>query len=176
MTPTTPRRNSPSDAQASGSEDAQLARRAMDALANAYSPYSKIRVGAALLSSDGRIFAGCNVENASFGLTMCAERTALAKAVSEGAREFETMAIATDGEKALMPCGACRQALYEFAPRLRILVIGSDGLLRETLLENLLPEAFGPADVTSGSADLPDRPTGVSPGRADDLAGSADVN
>ena len=119
----------------------------MEALANAYSPYSKLRIGAALRAAGGRIFTGCNVENASFGLTLCAERTALVKAVSEGAREFESLAIATDGVTALMPCGACRQVLFEFAPHLRILAIGSDGKKRETSMDHLLPEAFGPADV-----------------------------
>src|SRR5436309_1224300 len=91
--------------------EAELARRAVEALARAYSPYSKVRVGAALLAGDGRVFTGCNVESASYGLTCCAERTALVKAVSEGARSFRAIAIATDRRKAVMPCGACRQML-----------------------------------------------------------------
>lgn len=175
MTPTTPRRNSPSDAPNSASRDAELAQRAIEALANSYSPYSSIRVGAALLASDGRIFTGCNVENASFGLTMCAERTALVKAVSENAREFQVLAVATRADQALMPCGACRQALYEFAPRLRILVVGRDGVQRETFLGNLLPEAFGPADVTSGRADVRSGLVGGASGRADVSSGPTDV-
>jgi cytidine deaminase len=120
---------------------------AKKALENSYSPYSKIRVGAALRASDGRIFSGCNVENASFGMTWCAERTAIVKAVSEGAREFATLAIATSLPRALMPCGACRQVLHEFAPRLRIVIFGSDGVRYATSLEDILPEAFGPADM-----------------------------
>ena len=153
MTPTKPRKNSASDAsegsarqRATGSNRA-LARRALEALVHAYSPYSRLRVGAALRATDGRIFTGCNVENASFGLTSCAERTALVKAISEGARELDALAIATDGERPLMPCGACRQMLSEFAPRLRILVASPRGDLRETSLSDLLPQAFGPADL-----------------------------
>jgi cytidine deaminase len=160
-----PRTGSPSDASTPGSakpsrasrqpssrvtaseSDAELARHATEALKNAYSPYSNIRVGAALLAADGRIFTGCNVENASFGMTLCAERTAVAKAVSEGAREFTALALATDRDHPLMPCGACRQVLFEFAPRLRVLVVGPDGAHRETILGELLPDAFGPLDM-----------------------------
>ena len=129
--------------------DDALARSALDAMQHAYSPYSRVRVGAALLAEDGRVFTGCNVENASFGMTSCAERTAVVKAVSEGARLFETLAIVTDGERALMPCGACRQVLFEFAPYLRVLVSGASGKRYETFLEDLLPEAFGPGDLRS---------------------------
>lgn len=176
MTPTRPRRNSASDARTGGDaelaaralSDAELARRALEAISNAHSPYSKIRVGAALLASDGRVFTGCNVENASFGLTICAERTALVKAISEGARQFEAMAIAAETAKGLMPCGACRQALSEFAPRLRILIVGPGARTREASLENLLPEAFGPADIPSG-------PAGVSSAQADIPLGHADL-
>jgi cytidine deaminase len=132
---------------ASSVTDAELARRATEALKNAYSPYSNIRVGAALLAADGRVFTGCNVENASFGMTLCAERAAVVKAVSEGAREFTALALATDHEKPLMPCGACRQVLFEFAPRLRVLVTRPDGTRLETILESLLPDAFGPLDM-----------------------------
>jgi len=105
-------------------------------------------VGAALLSADGRVFTGCNIENASFGLTNCAERTAMFKAVSEGAREFTAIAIASKAS-APYPCGACRQALNEFAPNLRILVTWGDGLVEETTLPKLLPHGFGPEDVNA---------------------------
>ena len=145
MAPGKPTTTSRSDPQ-----DGELARQALEALAHAYSPYSKVRVGAALLSEDGRVFTGCNVENASYGLTCCAERTALVKAVSEGARAFRAIAIATDRPRALMPCGACRQMLSEFAPRLRLIVVGpggSDVPAIETTLDVLLPDAFGPADL-----------------------------
>lgn len=120
---------------------------AVAARANAYSPYSKIQVGAALRSRDGRIFSGCNVENASFGMTWCAERTAIVKAVSEGVRDFATIVIVTSLPRAIMPCGACRQVLHEFAPHLRIVVVGADGHRYATILEDILPEAFGPADM-----------------------------
>jgi cytidine deaminase len=141
-TPGTPKRNSASD-----TGDSELSQRAIAALAHAYSPYSKLRVGAALRATDGRIFTGCNVENASFGLTSCAERTALVKAVSEGAREFDALAVASDGAHAPMPCGACRQMLSEFAPNLRVLIASSGTKWRERSLSDLLPEAFGPSDV-----------------------------
>jgi cytidine deaminase len=142
MSPTDPKTTSRSDER-----DDELARLAVETLQHAYSPYSNVRVGAALLAEDGRIFTGCNVENASFGMTWCAERTAVVKAVSEGARSFRTIAIATSTPKALMPCGACRQVLFEFAPHLRLLVIGADGKRYETFMDDLLPEAFGPSDL-----------------------------
>lgn len=128
--------------------DDELVQRALEARANAYSPYSKILVGAALRTKDGRIFTGCNVENASYGMTWCAERTAIVKAVSEGARDFTTMAITTSLTHPLMPCGACRQVLYEFAPELRVIVLGADGARYITFLGDLLPEAFGPTDLS----------------------------
>ena len=120
-----------------------LARLAME---NSYCPYSHYAVGAALLSADGRVFQGCNIENASFGLTNCAERTALFKAVSEGARDFTAIAIASNGS-APYPCGACRQALNEFAPGLRVLVTWGEGEVDETTLPALLPHGFGPKDL-----------------------------
>ncbi len=131
----------------SDARDDDLVAVAVAALRYAYSPYSKIQVGAALRASDGRIFTGCNVENASFGLTWCAERTALVKAVSEGSRDFTTLAIATNLPRAIMPCGACRQVLYEFQPDLRIVIVGTDGNRYATVLGDILPEAFGPADM-----------------------------
>lgn len=120
-----------------------LARLAME---NSYCPYSRYAVGAALLSADGRVFQGCNIENASFGLTNCAERTALFKAVSEGARDFTAIAIASNGS-APYPCGACRQALNEFAPGLRVLVTWGEGEVDKTTLPALLPHGFGPRDL-----------------------------
>ncbi len=112
----------------------------------AYSPYSRVKVGAALRAHDGRVFSGCNVENASFGLTLCAERCAVARAVSEGARRFDAIAIAASTPAALAPCGACRQTLQEFGPKLRILLAGPSSV-RETTLAELLPDAFGPRDL-----------------------------
>ncbi len=111
----------------------------------AYTPYSGYKVGAALLAQDGKVFTGCNIENAAYGNTMCAERTALYKAVSEGTRSFTAIAIASSGS-APFPCGACRQSLYEFAPELRVLVTW-DGNVLETTLSALLPEGFGPSSL-----------------------------
>ncbi len=118
---------------------------AIEAMKRSYSPYSGFRVGAALLSSDGRVFQGCNIENASYSVTNCAERTALFKAVSEGAREFLAIAIAAE-DSAPWPCGVCRQALNEFAPNIRVLVTW-DGNRAEALLSELLPHGFGPSDL-----------------------------
>lgn len=110
----------------------------------AYSPYSKVRVGAALLCEDGEVFTGCNVENASFGLTLCAERVALSKAISMGQNSFRAIVIGTSLDDPMMPCGACRQVLHEFAPELEVIVQGSQGPRVRTRLSKLLPEAFGP--------------------------------
>jgi len=119
-----------------------LARKAME---RSYSPYSHYAVGAALLCADGRVFQGCNIENASFGLTNCAERTAMFKAISEGAEEFTTIAIAARGS-APWPCGACRQVLNEFAPDIRVIVTW-DGNVDEMYLKELLPHGFGPKSL-----------------------------
>ena len=117
-------------------DDMNLVRLASEAMKNSYSPYSRFPVGAALRCTDGRVFTGCNVENVSFGLTNCAERTAVFKAVSEGARSFDTIAIAAN--QTPWPCGACRQVLAEFAPNIRILLF-HDGNIIEKHLSELLP-------------------------------------
>ena len=110
----------------------------------AYAPYSRFPVGAALLCGDGRVFTGCNVESAAYGCTLCAERTALVKAVSGGyAGGFTAIAVAGRGEDYCWPCGACRQMLYEFAPGLRVLCARRDGAYTQTTLERLLPNGFG---------------------------------
>ena len=121
--------------------------RARQVRENAYAPYSRFPVGAALLATDGRVFTGCNVENASYGLANCAERVAIGKAVSEGAREFTAIAvIGPENAQPCAPCGACRQVLYEFGPELPVLVpaTGGDGY-RVQAMGELLPGAFGPA-------------------------------
>ena len=113
---------------------------------HAYAPYSKFQVGAALLATNGEVFTGCNVENASYGLANCAERTAVFKAVSEGIRTFSAIAISVPGGGS--PCGACRQVLNEFNPKLTIYLGDEHGtLIRETLLNELLPDAFGPENL-----------------------------
>lgn len=108
----------------------------------AYAPYSKFLVGAALLSTDGRIFVGCNVENASYGATICAERTALVKAVSEGCREFAAIAVVTARRPPVTPCGMCRQVLAEFAPDLDVHLASTSGAHTTTSLATLLPRSF----------------------------------
>ena len=125
--------------------DEMLLQKAREMLQYSYVPYSGYCVGAALLGKDGKVYTGCNVENAAYGNTLCAERTALCKAVSEGAREFTAIAIAARGS-APFPCGACRQSLYEFAPDLRVLVTWDDNV-REANLSDLLPEGFGPSSL-----------------------------
>ncbi len=125
--------------------DEKLLELALDVRKNAYVPYSGYAVGAALLAEDGRVFTGCNVENAAYGNTLCAERTALVKAVSEGCRRFTKIAIASAGS-APYPCGACRQSLYEFAPELEVLVTW-DGNVARAPLGELLPHGFGPSSL-----------------------------
>ena len=113
---------------------------------NAHAPYSGFKVGAALRCRDGSVHAGCNVENASIGLTNSAERTAIFKAVSEGAKEFTTIAIAAE-KAAPWPCGACRQVLNEFAPGIRVLVTWNGDQVAEASLSQLLPHGFGPKEL-----------------------------
>jgi len=128
--------------------DQELVARAFEMHKFSYVPYSGFPVGAALLCADGTVFTGCNVENAAYGSTICAERTALLKAVSEGHREdWVTIAIAGRGEDYCWPCGSCRQMLYEFAPGLRILVARGDGSYTEATLDELLPNGFGPKSL-----------------------------
>lgn len=126
--------------------DETLLALAREAMQRSYSPYSRFRVGACLLCDDGRLYTGCNVENASFGLTNCAERTAIFKAVSDGAKTFTAIAIAAENAPP-WPCGACRQVLNEFAPGLRVLVTWGAGNVEQATLTQLLPHGFGPKDL-----------------------------
>ena len=113
---------------------------AKNAAKNAFAPFSNFHVGAALLASDGRVCTGCNVENSSYGATICAERTALVKAVSEGSRDFIAIAVVSqDGEA--WPCGICRQVLYEFSPEM-LVITGNDEHLDVVKLNELLPHGF----------------------------------
>lgn len=113
----------------------------------AHAPYSGLRVGAALLDAAGNVHAGCNVENASYGLTICAERNAAARAVAEGAPAPVAVAIVSSRREPLLPCGACRQVLSELAPDAWVVCVGEDGTRLVRRLEDLLPDAFGPADL-----------------------------
>ena len=121
--------------------DLKLYRTAVSMLERSYSPFSGFRVGAALLTKSGEIITGVNIENSSLGATICAERTAFVKAISEGYREFDTIAIASSGQEA-WPCGICRQFMYEFAPDLRVVTGTEEENLRVLTLKELLPEGF----------------------------------
>lgn len=119
----------------------ELYRTAMDMVQYAYAPYSRFKVGAALLTKTGEVFTGVNVENSSFGATICAERTAFVKAVSEGHRDFDAIAIvSSDGEA--LPCGICRQFMFEFGDDLKIITGQDEEHLRVTEINELLPEGF----------------------------------
>ena len=119
--------------------DQQLVAQAIEVAGRAYAPYSRFRVGAALVGKDGRIFTGCNVENISFGLTICAERNAVFAAVAAGCREFAKIVIVADTEVPASPCGACRQVLAEFAPDLEIVLANFRGQSETFRLSELLP-------------------------------------
>jgi len=119
-----------------------LVEAALAARENAHAPYSGYRVGAALKDDRGRIFAGCNVENRIFGLTICAERTAMVSAVAAGATGFTALAVVTDSTPPAAPCGQCRESLAEFGVDLPVLIVNTDGERREMSLVELLPEPF----------------------------------
>ena len=112
------------------------------AMENAYAPYSKFKVGAALLCKDGTVFTGCNIENATYGATNCAERTAVFKAVSEGQRAFEAIAIVSSGGGETFPCGICRQVMAEFAPEIKVVLRDEAGDEHIYPLMELLPKSF----------------------------------
>ncbi len=115
---------------------------ALESRKHAHAPYSKFQVGAALEDDSGRIHTGCNVENATYGLTICAERLAVFKAISEGARRFRRVAIAADTPKLTPPCGACRQILWEFCGDIEIVLVNLQRATETFRLKELLPRAF----------------------------------
>ena len=123
-----------------------LAHRALAAREHAHAPYSNFRVGAALEDLNGVIHSGCNIENATYGLTICAERVAVFKAVSEGARGFRRLAVAADTETLTPPCGACRQILWEFCGDIEVMLVNLRGASETLRLKDLFPRAF---DATS---------------------------
>ncbi|MFQ5750460.1 MAG: cytidine deaminase [bacterium] len=116
-----------------------LAKRAQK---NAIVPYSNFPVGAALVTKSGRIFTGCNIEVSSYGLTICAERVALFKALSEGESEFSRLVVSADTKQFCSPCGACRQVLIEYAPEIQIILLNSENKIKQTMIADLLPQAF----------------------------------
>ena len=115
---------------------------ATEARGRAFAPYSEFRVGAALLAEDGTVFTGCNVESASYGLTICAERVALVKGISEGRTRFVAVAVVADTERLTPPCGACRQLLWEFAPDATVTLANLTGLTAQYSMRELLPHGF----------------------------------
>ena len=124
------------------SPDEELREAAFAAMENAYAPYSRFRVGAAIRTSSGEIVTGCNVENAAYGEALCAERVAVSAAVARGLREFEEIAIASESEDPAPPCGSCRQTMSEFAADLRVTGYSRNGKKIVWRLSDLLPEAF----------------------------------
>ncbi|BAS28473.1 cytidine deaminase [Limnochorda pilosa] len=127
----------------------EAARRARE---RAYAPYSGFAVGAAVRSADGRVFEGCNVENASYGLGVCAERVAVFHAVAAGVRRLEAVAVVCGACGPCRPCGACRQVLREFGSGMRVIMAGERGAVEVRRLEELLPDAFGPEDLAGSGA------------------------
>ena len=122
--------------------DVDLYKLARKAARNAYAPFSGFRVGAAILTTTGEIFTGVNVENSSYGATICAERVACAKAISEGFRNFEAIAVSTYSGDQAVPCGMCRQFLFEFAPNLKVIIGRDEENIEVTSLDELLPKGF----------------------------------
>lgn len=128
------------------SQFSPLVEMAIAAARHAYAPYSNYHVGAVLRAVDGKLYTGCNVENAAYPATICAERTALVKAISEGERQFDCLVVATRNSG--FPCGTCRQMLYEFAPDLMVVIADFDGNIHcEARLADLLPHGFGPQSL-----------------------------
>lgn len=125
----------------------KLIREAEKARKKAYTPYSKFKVGAAVLCDDGKIFSGCNIENASFGLSICAERVAFFKAISEGSTKIIAIAVIGNTNKPCSPCGACRQVISEFGEDIPLIMTNLKGDVRIKKIKELLPEAFGKNDL-----------------------------
>lgn len=129
--------------------DNELVAKAKEALEYSYSPYSHFAVGAALLSTDGQVFTGCNIENSSFGATNCAERTAIFKAVSEGVKDFKAIAIVCSGDQPAYPCGICRQVIAEFAKdeKIPVIIIKNENDYIVKTFEEILPGVFSKKDL-----------------------------
>jgi len=132
----------------------ELIKKAIEAKENAYVPYSKFRVGAALLAKNGSVYTGCNIESASYTPTNCAERTAYFKAVSEGVREFDMIVITSDVDGYTYPCGVCRQVMREFSNELRIIIANTIDDYKEYTLDEIFPFGFGPEDLNANKKEL----------------------
>ena len=115
---------------------------AREAQRAAYAPYSEFKVGAALLTKDGHIFTGCNVENTTYGLSICAERVVVTKAISEGHKDFVLLVVVADSDEPISPCGACRQFMLEFNPEMEVVMVGDNGNRRRMTVSELLPHYF----------------------------------
>lgn len=126
----------------------EVIRQARLARSRAYSPYSHVKIGAAVLTKGGKVYTGANVENASYGLSCCAERTAIFNAVSDGHRDIVAIAVVGKSEEFTKPCGACRQVMAEFNPKMKVLRRGLDGFSADTSVSELLPEQFNPPELT----------------------------
>jgi cytidine deaminase len=122
--------------------DEELITRARLAQKNAYAPFSQFKVGAALLTEEGQIYSGCNVENSTYGATNCAERTAVFTAVCNGARSFKKIVVVTDSDSPVMPCGICRNVLFEFSPEMEVITVGASGETERVQLSTLFPKGF----------------------------------
>ena len=129
---------------------AELTARAQEAMTRAYAPYSRFRVGAALLTREGAVVAGCNVENAAYPSGICAERGAVVAAIAQGHRAFEMLVLATEADEPTPPCGMCRQVLVEFAPGLPIVSVAADGRAQAWTMTDLLPRPFLPDSLAGG--------------------------
>lgn len=127
-----------------------LIKEAFNAMEFAYVPYSHFKVGAALLTKSGKVFTGCNIENSSYGATVCAERVAIFKAVSSGEKDFDTIVIATNTSEPSPPCGICRQVMSEFSSELKIILVNNKGKIIETNLKELLPLSFTKDNLKNG--------------------------
>ncbi|MFN3323163.1 MAG: cytidine deaminase [Bryobacteraceae bacterium] len=125
-----------------------LIQAAIEAREKAHAPYSGFKVGAAVEDAEGRIYTGCNVENATFGLTVCAERVAILKAVSEGARSFRRVAIVADTDRLTTPCGACRQILWEFCGDVEVVLANLKGHTERLHMQNLFPRPFDDSSIS----------------------------
>lgn len=132
-------------------DKSRLISKALEAKKLAYAPYSNFPVGAALMTPSGKIFTGCNVELASYGGTICAERTAIVKAISEGERDIKAICCVADTEDFCTPCGICRQFIYEFGSDIEVIMVNKKGEFRSASISELLPHAFGPQNLKNHS-------------------------